>query len=381
MNTGIPLRSTTLVLTLLAALIQAGCSRGGAETAATNPPPPQIPVVRAVAQIQPDELVFAGRVEATHRVEIRPRVGGVIESIHFQEGGAVRAGDLLFTLDARPYRTRRDQAAAGVARAEADTRRAEQEFSRARRLRESGAISADELDHRQSAMAAALANLANARAALVGAELDLDFTQVRAPFDGRISRAELTPGNLVQADQSVLARLVSVDPMRVRFAIDEAALQRLHASAGTANPGVRLSVTGSDRPHYGSVDYVAQAVDPATGTAELRATLSPAEGLLLDGMFARVELLLPPLRDSVLVPETALGAEQGFRYVLVAGSDGTLQQRRVGLGGRFGAQRAVVSGVTAGEAVVTAGLQFLRPGMVIQPVAAPDQPAVVAAQP
>ena len=381
MNTGIPLRSTTLLLTLLAALLLAGCSRGVAGTSAAKPPPPQIPVVRAFAQIQPDELVFAGRVEATHRVEIRPRVGGTIESIHFQEGGLVRAGDLLFTLDARPYRTRRDQAAAGVARAEADTRLSEQELSRARRLRESGAISADEFDRRQSAMAAALAALANARAALVGAELDLDFTQIRAPFDGRIGRAELTPGNLVQADHSVLTRLVSVDLMRVRFAIDEAALQRLHASAGSSHPGVRLSVTGSDRLHFGTVDFVAQAVDPATGTAELRATLAATEGLLLDGMFARVELLLPPLRDSVLVPETALGAEQGFRYVLVAGSDGTLQQRQVGLGSRFGAQRAIVSGIAAGEAVVTAGLQFLRPGMVIQPVAAPDQPAVVAAQP
>lgn len=359
--------------TIIAAIplaVLLGSSRSPASPAAATPPPPEIPVVRAELQLQPDALAFSGRIEAIHRVELRPRVGGAIEAVHFHEGGLVQAGDVLFTLDARPYRIRQEQAAAEVERAQATLGLAEQEMARTRRLHDSGAVAVEEFERRNADLVKARASLAATRAALSAAELDLDFTIVRAPVTGRVGLAELTPGNLAQANLSVLTHLVSVEPMRVRLVIDEATLQRVLAAAGATSPGLRLTVPGSNRVFAGAVDYIGQMIDPKSGTAELRATLTGTAGLLVDGMFARVDLLLPAAGGTVLVPEAALGAEQGSRYVLVADSDHKLVQRRVVLGARLGAQRAIVSGVSAGDAIVIAGLQFLRPGMTIRPVPA-----------
>lgn len=166
---------------------------------------------------------------------------------------------------------------------------------------------------------------------------------------------------------TVLAALVSVDPMHVRFAVDEATLQRLNR--GSKSPAaVKLGITGLPREFAGELDYIAPSVDFATGTAEVRATIQRHDGILRDGMFARVQLLLPADTSHVILPETAIGAEQGSRYVLVADAENKLVQRRVTLGRRFGTQRAITAGVEPGENIVIAGLQFLRPGMVIRPL-------------
>lgn len=359
-------------LPMVAALVWlAGSDFAAAANAASAPPePPAIPVVRAEVQSTPDLLPFTGRIEAAQRVELRPRVTGPITEIHFAEGSIVAAGSPLFTLDPRPYAARRDQAAAALASARAATVLARQELARARDLRDAQAIAGEELDRRTAEAAAAEAAQAAAAAALAGAELDLEFTVVRAPVAGRVGRALLTVGNLAAADTTVLTTLVSADAMRVRFAVDEPAFHRLRAAAGfpvTAG----LTVIGHAATSTAIVDYVGNALDPATGTAEVRAAVSGPADHLADGMFARVELRLPAARTSVLVPETALGAEQGSRYVLVADAAGKLDRRRVTLGQRVGPQRAILSGLAAGETVVAAGLQFLLPGMTIRPVPAP----------
>ena len=358
-------------LSLLAAV---GCQRSVAAstTKAAAPQPPEIPVVRAEIQSAPDALSFSGRIESLHRIEIRPRVTGPLTAIHYREGETVRAGAPLFEIDSRPYRVRRDQHAAGAARAQAAVVLSQQELTRARQLRASAAISAEELERKTAEAAAAEAGREGARAALAAAELDLEFTIVRAAVDGQVGRALITLGNVANANASVLATLVSVDPMRVRFAIDEATLQRVSNTKTTA--AVKLSITGLSREFTAELDYIAPSIDAATGTAEVRATVRRHDGLLRDGSFARVHLLLPAEGSHVIVPEAAIGAAQGTRYVLVADAEGKLVHRPVTLGGRFGAQRAITAGVEAGENIVIAGLQFLRPGMVIRPLAPASKP-------
>ncbi len=378
------LKTSVLATSLAAAiLIAAGCNRSSAAgaTASATPEPPAIPVVRAEAQSTPDLLPFTGRIEAAQRVQLRARVSGPVMAAHFTEGAVVTAGSPLFTIDPRPYHARRDQAAANVARAQATAALAQQDLARAQELRASAAIAAEELERRVAEASAATAAHQAATAALASAELDVEFTIVRAPVDGRVGRALLTVGNLAVADSTVLTTLFSTDAMRVRFAVDEPTFHRMRAAAGS-RVSARLTVTGHAEAFTATVDYLGHAIDAATGTAEVRATVvGPAEALA-DGMFARLELQLPAAHASVLVPETALGAEQGSRYVLVADAAGKLTQRRVTLGQRVGPQRAVVSGVAAGESVVIAGLQFLRPGMTIRPLTpAPAKPAQLAAAP
>jgi RND family efflux transporter MFP subunit len=352
--------------------IAAGCQRSSAASGGTAAsPPPEIPVVRAEAQAAPDALTFTGRIEAAQRIELRARVTGPLVAVHYREGDIVRAGAPLFEIDPRPYRARRDQIAAEVARAGAALVLAHQELSRAHSLRLNEAISAEELERRTAEAAAATAASQAVQAALAAADLDLEFTVVRAPVEGRVSRALATVGNLVTANTTSLAYLLSVDAMRVRFSIDEGALQRLRDSASAE---VGLGVSGDAREYAGRVDYVGTYVDPATGTAEVRAVVQAGDRALLDGMFARVQLLLPAERSHVLVPETAIGAQQGSRYVLVADAENKLAQRPVTLGSRRGPQRVITAGVAPGEKVVVAGLQFLRPGAVIRPLELPVNP-------
>ena len=360
--------------TTLAAVLSIGFGtvRAAAADAAVSAPPepPTIPVVRAELQTSPDVLPFTGRIEAAQRVELRPRVSGPITAIDFEEGAVVTAGATLFTIDSRPYRARRDQAAAQLSRAEAESTLAYQELIRTRELRTSDAVSVEELERRTAAANAAMADVFAARAVLAAAELALEFTDLRAPIAGRVGRALLTVGNLATADATLLTTLVSHDVMRARFSVDEATYQRLRGAAGSTVKA-NLTVPGQAREFEATIDYLGNRIDAETGTAEVRATIDRAADLLADGMFARVNLQLPATVASVLVPEVALGAEQGSRYVLVSDATGKLAQRRVTLGQRFGTQRAIVSGVAPGEMVVVGGLQFLRPGMTIRPLTPP----------
>ena len=366
------IRFIAIVAALATVGFTSACQRSQAAAAGGPPAAPEIPVVRVVSQTVPDSLQFTGHLDALHRIELRPRVTGAISAIHFKEGEIVRADDALFEIDPRPYRIRRDQAAAELARANAASVRAQQENARARALRATEAISVEDFEQHAADASAAEATRNAAQAALAAADLELEFTTVRAPVAGRMSRALATLGNLAAADRTVLATLVSVESMRVRFMIDEPTFHRLLIAPPRAALSARVSTTGSDRAFAATVDYLGNSVDTATGTVEVRATLESAGNALFDGMFARVELHLPAEHGRMLVPETALGAEQGSRYVLVADAENKLVHRKVTLGPRVGNQRAISSGVDAGEYIVVAGLQFLRPGMTIRPVNAPS---------
>lgn len=359
-----PFVLTAVAATLLGA---AGCSPGNSAPSAAAPVAPEVPVVRARLQTEPDPLPFSGRIEARERVELRARVSGHLVEVAFDEGEIVRAGTTLFRIDARPFEARLDAAQSELAQAEADVRLAEQEWVRAETLQTTDSIAVEEVEQAAARLASARAARLAAHAAVASAKLDLEHTTVRAPIDGRVGRALVTAGNLVTAGESLLATQFSVEAPRVRFEIDEPTLHHLFRVATRERPRVRVTLQGMGDVFVGEVDYIDNAVDPSTGTVDLRASLVVAHPALLDGRFARVELLLPPAPGGVLVPETALGAAQGARYVLVADERNELVERRVTLGARHGELRSVI-GVGPGEAIVTGGLQFLRPGIRIRPL-------------
>lgn len=360
---------------LLAAVAFSGCSRSSATPGAPAAEPPSIPAIRAAAQAVPDVLTFTGHIEAVQRVELRPRVSGPIIAVAYDEGTRVLAGTPLFRIDPRPYQARRDQAAAELERARATRTLATQELSRSRRLREERAVSQEDLDRRAAELATAEALETAARAALAAAELDLEFTTILAPVDGVAGRALATVGNYVHAGTTHLTTLVSIDPVHVLFAVDEPAFQQIQAArAHSASPiRVLLATAGSPQRYEGTLDYVANTVDTATGTAQVRALVRNAERRLTDGMFARVEVSLPAGSPRVLVPETALGAAQGSRFVLVATAENTVEHRPVTLGARLAGQRVVESGIQPDDVVLLGGHAWLRPGTPVQPAIQPSR--------
>lgn len=360
---------------LAAALAFSGCSRSSATPGSTATEPPSIPAIRAAAQAVPDVLTFTGHIEAVHRVELRPRVSGPIVAVAYDEGTRVLAGTPLFRIDPRPYQALRDQAAAELQRARAARTLATQELNRARRLREDRAVSQEDLDRRAAEVATAEALETAARAALAGAELDLEFTTIVAPVDGIAGRALATLGDHVHAGTTHLTTVVSIDPVHVLFAVDEPAFQHIQAARARSEAPIRvqLAIPGNPQRYEGALDYVANTVDAATGTAQVRAIVRNAERRLTDGMFARVDVSLPAESPRVLVPETAVGAAQGSRFVLVATAENRVEHRPVTLGARFAGQRVVVSGIRPDDVVLLGGHAWLRPGTPVQPAFQPSR--------
>lgn len=313
---------------------------------------------------------FSGRVEAVERVEIRPRVSGAIEAVHFQEGQIVKRGDLLFTIDPRPYEAEVARAEAAVVAAEARQTLASTQFERSERLLAERAIAQREYDERQNALREAQASLHSARAALQTAKLDLEFTRVRAPVAGRVSRAEITEGNVINAGPGaqVLTTVVSVSPIYVGFQADERTLLRLQASA--ANGPAPVSVGLADEPGYphgGRIKALDNRIDPQSGTIRLRAEFENPDGKLIPGMFARVRLASSGMRRALLVNDRAIGTDQDKKFVMVVGTDKHVAYREVALGPVVDGLRVVQGGLHAGEWIVVNGLQHVRPGDAVSP--------------
>lgn len=364
-----PTARASSVLLLATTLLLTGCDEP-ALAGAPSAPPPEVKIVRAEAQREPDALTFTARLEAVHDVDLRPRVSGPIVRVAFREGDHVAAGAPLFEVDPRPYVARRDRARADSARARAALKLAEQELARARSLRERAVIAAEEVDRRAAETEIRAAESHAAEANLAAAELDVEFATVRAPVDGVVGRALVTEGDHVEAGATSLASLVSVDPMHVLFPVDEATYQRLR-SAGEASFRVRVSTDPGGPAMEGVLDTLDNRVDPTTGTAFVRATLPNPDGGLTAGLFARVELFLPPDGPRVLVPETAIAVAQGQRLVLVVDQDDVLAARPVTLGPRVGKRRAITAGLAAGDRVAVGNLTFLRPGARVRPLESP----------
>ncbi|HEY4250104.1 MAG TPA: efflux RND transporter periplasmic adaptor subunit [Roseomonas sp.] len=334
---------------------------------AAAPPPVTVasPLTRDVAEWQE----HTARIEPSARVEIRPRVSGQIEQVHFTDGAIVRQGDLLFTIDQRPFRIAVEQAQAGLERAESQQVLAQQQVDRYTPLAQSRIAPQAELDTRRSALREAHAGISAARATLAQAQLDLEFTEVRAPRAGRVSDRRVDAGNLVQQGQTLLTTVLALDPVYVSFDASEADyLRQARAAAAQGNlrsGGARVQLRLLDEDGFsreGRVDFVDSAFDARSGTIRARATVPNPDLFLTPGTFARLRLFEGDA-PALLVPDTAVMADQGGRMVLVVTADGTVAPRTVQLGPLSDGLRVVRSGLSAQDRVIIGGLHRARPGM------------------
>ncbi|HYC09555.1 MAG TPA: efflux RND transporter periplasmic adaptor subunit [Steroidobacteraceae bacterium] len=356
-----------------AALLVSACGRNeAAQPQAASAPAPQVTVAAAISRKVTEFDEFTGRFEAVERVEIRPRVSGYISSVNFSDGTEVHKGEVLFVIDPRPYVAERDKARAQLAQARSQLTLARSQRDRAAKLLAQHAISQEEFDTRTSGAEQGDANVQAAQAALDAAALNLEFTRVTAPISGRISRALVTSGNFVADGQTLLTTLVSLDPIYVTFDGDEQAylkyskLARERAGHETHNP-VQVGLADENGyPHQGTVVFVDNALDPATGTIHSRALLENHERIFTPGLFARLRLLDGAQHDAVLVNDSAIGTDQTVRYVLVVGPGNRVEYRPVQLGPVVDGLRVVQTGLSAGETVVVNGLQRVRPGAQVQ---------------
>jgi multidrug efflux system membrane fusion protein len=352
---------SAVALVAIAATLTA-CSKSQAE-APSPPPPPEVDAAQVVNSSVRQWDVFTGRIAAIGAVDIRPRVSGYIERIAFREGDTVKAGDLLFVIDQRPYRAAFDSAMAQLERARASVQLAEAQNKRGESLIKTGAISIDTLDTRSAALGQANADVHAAEAALATAKLNLDFTEVRAPIGGKVGRAVLTLGNLVQADQTVLTSVVSQDPVYVYFQPDEQSflryceLARKGERANSENQ-VRVGLASETGfPHEGTVNFVNNQVDAATGTISVRATVPNPDGVFVPGLYARVQLEGRAEYMANLIDDKAVMTDQDRKYVYVIGADDKVKRKDVVLGRIHDGLRVVQSGLEAGDKVIVAGLQ------------------------
>jgi multidrug efflux system membrane fusion protein len=330
---------------------------------------------------------FSGRLEAVERVDIRSRVAGAIQSVHFREGALVRPGERLVTIDPAPYRAAVERAEAQVAAARARLTYARIEQQRTRRLLDEQAIAQREFDERANNQREAEANLRAAQASLQSARLDLEYTEVRAPVAGRIGKLEITVGNLVAAGPGapVLTTLVSVDPIYAAFDANEhvvtSALSGLRAGGDGSRadldriPVEMATAADGNERHRGRLQLIDNRVDVASGTVRVRAQFENADGALIPGQFARIRMGQPVTERVVLVTERAVGTDQDKKFVLVVDGDNKVAWREVRLGAAIDGLRVVTEGLAAGERVVVNGVQRVRPGSVVSP-----QPVAMAAR-
>ena len=355
---------------LLALIIASGCTTRAESTAASTPP--QVPVVAAEERELIPDVHFTGRVEPVHRVDLRPRVSGALDAVLYREGAFVTAGTPLFQIDRRPYDIAVTKAAGELAAAMAQLRRANSELERAERLIKDDAISIEEVTRRRSEVDTLTARVEAARAAHADALLNLEFTIVTAPVSGRVGRAEVTPGNLLiggPANGTRLARLHSVDPVYVYFELDPATAERARRTS-QATWRARVSSFESHGVSDGPVDFVDNGVSAQSGTLKVRARLANASGRLLADSVVKVSFQFGGPERHTMVPELAIGTDQGSRSVLIVSPAGELEQRPVTIGAKSGAWRAVLNdAVRPGEPVVLPGRPGLRPGMKVQAVA------------
>ena len=343
------------------AAVLAGCSKVGAQAGA--PPPAEVNAAEVVVKPVHQWDEFNGRIAATDSVEVRARVSGYIERIAFKEGDEVKAGDLLFVIDARPYKAAYDSAAAQLERARAAAQLARAQDQRAQALIAAKAISREEFDTRHADLAQSNADVSAAEAALATAALNLGFTEVRSPIAGRVGRAMLTVGNLAQADQSMLASVVSQDPVYVYFQPDEqtylhyAALARNGQRPDSANP-VRVGLANDTGfPYSGTVNFVNNQVDSATGTINLRAVVPNHDRVFIPGLYARVQLEGSGEFKAMLVDDKAIMTDQDRKYVYVVGPKNEALRKEVTLGGFADGLRIVQSGLAPNDKVIVAGMQ------------------------
>jgi multidrug efflux system membrane fusion protein len=360
----------------------------GCSSKPPDPPPPPAVTVAPVLERDINEWdEFTGRLQAVDQVEIRPRVSGYIKRVTFPEGKEVRKGEVLFEIDPRPYQADLARAEAQLEQARTASELAAREVARAQRMVSVKAISQEEFDSRTSAQANGLASVRAAEAAVQTARLNLGWTQVRSPIAGRVSNAEVTAGNLVQAGPptaTLLTTVVSLDPIYAYFEGDEQTYLKYTTLARTgARPSSRevrnpiymgLANENGQFPHKGYVDFVDNRLDPETGTIRARAVFSNKDRLFTPGLFARMKLVGSGRYHAALVLDRAIGTDQDKKFVLVLKPDKTVEYRSVQPGRLVDGLRVISSGLKGGEQIVINGLQRVRPGMKVTPSVASMEP-------
>jgi RND family efflux transporter MFP subunit len=359
-----------------------GC--GGEPPPLASTPPPEVSVASPIEREVIDYDDYTGRIAAVEEVEVRARVRGYLIKINFTEGTMVNQGDLLFEIDPRPFQTELDAAKGQVAQWEAKLARAEADVARYERLLPKGAASQKDLDAAIADRGEARAAIQSARAAVERAALDLEFTKVTAPISGQVGRANVTRGNLVNAgggEATLLTKIVSYNPIYVYFDIDERALVQYQqavrkqaggseriATAREAKIPVQLGLAGETGfPHEGVVDFANNQVNAQTGTIQVRGVFANANRLFTPGLFARVRVSVGDKYQAVLVPERAIGTDQGQKYLLTVNDKNVVEYRPVQLGRLHDGFRVIQEGLKPGELIIVNGIQRARPGLTVTP--------------
>jgi RND family efflux transporter MFP subunit len=358
-------------------LTLAGC--GDSQQQAAAPPPPTVTVKLPVKQNVVDYDEYVGRFLAVDMVEVRARVSGYLEKVHFRDGQLVKQGELLFTIDRRPFQNALDQARANLTQAQSNLTYARADLERGQQLVRDKTITEQTFQQRSQAMRNAEAVVAATQAAIRQAELDIEFTELKAPITGRIGDRRVAPGNLVTGgtggNTTLLATIVSTDPIRLEFSFDEASFlrySRVAWDAEGANRGMSapVSIKLLDEATFsreGRMDFVDNAIDRSSGTIRGRAQFSNPDGVLTPGMFARVRVAATAPYEALLVPDAAIGSEQARKFLLVVGPDDVVATRYVTLGQVVENLRVIKSGIEPNDRVVVNGLTRARPGQKVTP--------------
>ncbi|EST14531.1 efflux transporter, RND family, MFP subunit [Pseudomonas putida S610] len=361
-------------LAALAVVALGACSK--TPDAAQAPAAPKVTVAKVIEQPINEWDEFTGRLEAPETVEVRPRVSGQIDQVAFIEGAQVRKGDLLFQIDPRPFQAEVRRLEAQLQQAKASAIRSANEARRGERLRDSNAISAELAESRNSAAAEARAGVDAIQAQLDLARLNLSFTRVTSPINGRVSRAQFTAGNIVTADVTPLTSVVSTDKVYAYFDADERVYLKYTQLARQGQRGqstpVYLGLTNeAGNPHLGQMNFVDNQVNPRTGTIRGRAVFDNQRGEFTPGLYARLKLVGSAQYDAVLINDEAVGTDLGKKFVLVMDKDNKAAYRAVELGPKLEGLRIVRSGLGKDDRIVVRGLQRVRPGSQVTPEEAP----------
>ncbi|WP_299008212.1 efflux RND transporter periplasmic adaptor subunit [uncultured Shewanella sp.] len=361
------------ILSSITALVLTAC--GGSEVktpTALAMPAPTVDVANVVSQRITEWDQFTGRLQAPQTVDLMPRVSGYIQKVNFKEGALVNEGALLFQIDAAPFKAEVSRLKAQLKSANAAKKLADSEYARAEKLYRKKAVSEETLEARLATKHQAAASVNAQKAALTRAQLDLAYTQIKAPITGRVSYAQVTAGNYVTAGQTELTRLVSTEKMYAYFDVDEQSYlgytqlinkTRLKGQQAQGSQVYMALANDKDYRHLGHIDFVDNAINPKTGTIRLRATFNNDDQSLLPGLFARIKLMSSDAYQGILINEKAIGTDLNNKFVLVVNNEQKLEYRPVVLGEKLNGLRIVSSGLTADDKIVVNGLQRVRPSM------------------
>jgi multidrug efflux system membrane fusion protein len=372
------MRTTFTAAWLMSAAALGGC--GDSQNHAAAPPPPAVTVANPTKRTIVDQDEYVGRFVAVDSVEVRARVSGYLDRVHFEDGQVVKQGDLLFTVDKRPFQASLDQANANLAQAKANLAFTASDLARGQQLVRDKTITEQTFDQRTQAKRVAEASVQAQEAAVQQSMLDLEFTELKAPVAGRIGDRRVSPGNLVTGgaggNTTLLATIVSTDPIRFEFTFDETAYLRYErlsqqgrdvtSREGSAYVSLRL-IDEPDFMHPGRLDFVDNVVDRASGTIRGRAVFSNGSGLFTPGMFARIRVPGSPAYPALLVPDVAIGSEQARKFVLVLDNENVARPKYVVLGDTYDGLRVIKDGIAADDRVVTNGVARIRPGQKVTP--------------